>query len=276
MDDKDSVKLTLSGRITFTESISLAQAAQVIAYLDGATTGTAVGGSSTRAPRLPGPQTRLSPREALDASQAKTNPEKIVALALLVAQDTFTTDDVRPLFKQAREAAPKNFGRDLDTAIKAGWVVDADTKGEYYVADKAMGVLETGFDGLRSARTGSPKTRGGSRKNKRTSSGTPEVFANADSVSPTSAGLIGYHKLKTKTDKLLWAVHKAKELGVSAVTNQELVWLTDRLGEGIATTDITAYYRQNHKSGYINRSTQDNKIRITPDGEEYLKSKTAS
>jgi hypothetical protein len=292
-DVMQPVKLTFSGGLSFERDITLGQAGQILAFLDtsGPATSTsapvlALASTSPSASRMigvvPG-STMSNPREALEASGAKTNAEKIVAFALYVGQDggkdTFTMEDIKPLFRRARETAPGNFSRDLAVAIRAGWVTESDTNGEYYVTGKAAQVFEHGFEGLRQSQGNGSKTRqvkartsGSKATRKAAAKPVPEAFKDVEAIESTIEGYGNYHKLKKKADKLLWAVNAAKLLGVPSVTNQDIVWLTDQLGEGIATSDITAYYRLNSKPGYVNRTLQEKKIRITPTGEEYLKS----
>jgi hypothetical protein len=285
MSDDEDITLTLTGKLSYSVDITLARAVQVLALLTSdasapsgaAPLGAALGGPAGDT-RSPLPQAVLTPKQALEASGAKINSEKIVAFAALVhrqsGRDTFTLDDVRPLFKQAREAAPGNLNRDLSAAIANGWVAEAEDSGEYYVTGKVSDVLETGFDGLRSGKSPSSRTRSsGSRRTRKTPLPVPEVFANAD-VSPTMDGLINFHQVKVKRDKHLWAVNAAKLLGVEAVAAQELVWLTDRLGEVIPSGDMAAHYRGNLKLGYVNKNSQG-KVRITPAGEAHLKELTA-
>jgi hypothetical protein len=181
-------------------------------------------------------------------------------------------EDIKPLFRRARESTPRNFTRDMDVAIRLGWIAEADGKGEYYVTDKAIGVLDNTFESLRSGR---PKQSAGSsslRKSRKTSNGIPEAFKTIDAIEPRADGVIDYHKLKKRTEKFLWAVYKAKELGIPTVAGKELAWLTDHLGDGIAIGDISGNFRSLNKAGYVNKSLQDKKIRITPEGERYLKS----
>ena len=279
------VKLTISGRLQFEDQITLAQAAHIVAYLD---SGNAPTGPTHQSPQLRGLGNLRgglsNPREALDASRAKTNPEKIVALALYVAQDgskeTFSLEDIKPLFRRARESPPGNISRDFDVAIRAGWVSEAETKGEFFVTQKAAHVLEAGFETVRGAtassgsRSRASRTAAGAKRTKKTTAEIPEAFSKIHEISPTLDGYIDYHKLKTTTDKFLWAVNYAKSVGVPAVTNKDLVWLTDKLGEGIISGNIAANFRANHKSGNVNRSTQDQTIRITLKGENYLKKKS--
>jgi hypothetical protein len=215
----------------------------------------------------------MSPKGALEASGAKINSEKIVAFAALVnrqsGKDNFTLDDVRPLFKQARETTPGNLTRDLSAAIQTGWVAEADNKGEYYLTGKVADILDDGFGRLRPGRSAGSKPRSSSSRRPKKSIETPEAFAGAE-VSPVSDGLIDFHKIKLKRDKYLWAVNAAKLLGVEAVTTTELVWLTDRLGEVIPNADLGAHFRGNQKSGYVNKNAQG-KVRMLPAGEAHLK-----
>jgi hypothetical protein len=289
MDD-EMVTITLTGKLSYTHAITIGQAAQIISFIDsgqlatsgvGSTSGRGdrdgVGGSNRR--EAGGPS---NPREALTASGAKTNPEKIVAFALYVSQegdkDTFTIEDIKPLFRRARETTPGNITRDLDAAIKSGWVAESDVKGEYYVTDKVADVLQDGFDSVRSSRSNGSKPRSsgrkstGARKPKSQSKSPPAAFANLEVISPTIDGYVNYHDISLKRDRFLWAVNAAKLWGVSAVSNQDLVWLTDQLGDGIPTNDVNGHYVANRKAGYVNRSTQDHKIRILPKGEDYIKS----
>ncbi len=280
--EKSSTKLVITGLVSFEHDITLGQAAQVIALIgapDEAMGGGAPGGWTQprhQAGRQHVPSGGLSsPREALEASGAKTNPERIVALALYVAQqsgqDTFTVDAIKPLFRQAREPIPGNISRDLDGAIKAGWVTETDTRGEFYVVGKAANVLESGFESLRGTRNSGTKPRAANGKTTRKPKEVPESFKGIDSFSASIDGYIDYHKITKQTDKFLWLINAAKLQGVASVSNQDIVWLSDHLGDGIPTGNISGNYRQNHKAGYVNRSLQDGKIRMMPAGEAYLK-----
>jgi hypothetical protein len=284
-DQNRPVKLTLTGRLSYSEDITLSQAAQIIAFLAAPTDAAAssfaphaglsknlghVGGSS-------------SPREALEASGAKTNPERIVAFALHIrregGKDTFKLDDLRPLFRRAGEPTPANISRDMENAIKSGWAAESGVRGEFYVTDKAVRVLETGFDAIRRSRGAGTRARASGRR-LRASGGVsngsvPEYLAGIDGISPTLDGYVDYHKLKTRREKFLWAVNFAKAHDVSGLSNQELEWLTDRLGDCISSQNINANYQPNLKDGYVNRSNQDGRIRITPKGEEHLKTLSA-
>lgn len=75
---------------------------------------------------------------------------------------------------------------------------------------------------------------------------------------------------RPKTDKFLWAVNAAKLWGIEALTNADIVWLTDKLGAGISSGDIASNYRSNYRHGYVNKNAEG-KTRITPAGTEYVR-----
>jgi hypothetical protein len=282
MSDGDTIRLTMTGKLSYDGDITIVQAAQIVTYLH---TGTGLAPTSSSSPpasvddrsgaAVPDRrQAGLSPRDALVSAGAKTNPEKIVAFALYVERqgdkDTFTLDDIRPLFRQARETAPGNLSRDLDAAIRSNWIAAASQKGEYYVTDVAADVLDSGFDSVRSGRSGGakPKSTSARRQSRRTSIPTPEAFKDID-ITTSIDGYINFHRIKTKTDKYLWAINAAKLWGVEALTNNEIIWLTDKLGVGLPSQDLGGYYRGNFKPGYVNRNTEG-KIRVTPAGTQHL------
>src|SRR3954471_21104234 len=109
----NTTTLILKGKIGYEEEITAAQAAQIIAFLN------AEEGS---APSLGGPalgQTQPTAqanaksvenaRDAILRSGAKTNPEKIVALAAYVLLDggeTVKADAIKAQFQRARETTP--------------------------------------------------------------------------------------------------------------------------------------------------------------------------
>lgn len=98
MTDKTTT-IVIKGKVGYEDVISPAQAAQIIAFLDAVE-----GEQSSFGPLLPKEAANPKPakkaesaREALDLSEARTNPEKIVALGAYVLQDggeTFKVADV--------------------------------------------------------------------------------------------------------------------------------------------------------------------------------------
>ncbi|WP_410620574.1 hypothetical protein [Amycolatopsis sp. cmx-8-4] len=280
-----SVHLKLSGRISFEEDISLGEATKIVAFIDALHSGgnpdvsldnngeqgKGVASSGGR----PSRNESLTPREAIDVAGAKTNGEKIVALAanLLNSRDgdTFEIDEIGPLFQSARERVPAKINRDLSGAIASGWVAEAGKSGEYFLTKRVENILESGFAALRARRTGGAvKPRATAAKKTRITS-VPENFEGVDICGVPMPDIPSYGAIKVKRDRLLWATRLAKELGLEGLSNKEIVWLTDKLGDGIVTNDVNGNFKGLQKLGYINRSTINNLVRITAKGEEYLK-----
>jgi hypothetical protein len=296
----NSVHLALTGRIVFEQDISVAQGAHVIASVQAPSetagafagperpisssipaTSPEEGAFEQSGPRAATPEKPLveSPRVALDTSGARTAPEKVTALAVYLTEveeyETFRSKDLRRLFERARERIPTHFAREFDTAVRSGWIHEGTTKGTYFVADALKGLLTEGWAAHRQKRTRRPAGPGATPRRPRSSStGTPEAFADLDldHVPTDIEGVIPYHQIRLKRDKLLWAIKMAKDMGVPALKRSDVPWLTDRLGEAILSRDITAHYKGLHRDGLVNQSLEDRAMRITEAGEEYLRS----
>ncbi len=278
------IKIVISGKVSYEDEITVLQAVQIIAYLHGEEPQAMLGPApKTAAPTDRSsaessrhkPGTVSSARDALAISGAKTNPEKIVALGEYILQDggeTFKVEDVKAQFRRARETPPANFSRDLSIAVQAGWIAEAEV-GEYYTTSKVQGIFDGGFT--------FPKTANGVRvrsgtKSHRPKAEKPVVFASIDEFPTKFDGFPPYSKMKSGKDRLLWALQFAKTNGINGLVNQDIVWLTDHLGGGVATGHITGVFNAAQKAGYAIRSTQDNTLRITEDGTGYLKKAGAS
>lgn len=90
-------------------------------------------------PERSGP--RLSLREFLDSTGAKSNPEKIAIFAMYLrdhaGQELVTKDEVRTCFRSAGEPLPGNYSRDFQLAVQSGWIAEDHGKpGQYYVTRK--------------------------------------------------------------------------------------------------------------------------------------------
>lgn len=275
------VTISIKGKVSYDDSITVAQAARIITYLDASETGEAslgpslgtgpqgTGDSSAPTGHMTGGSV-ASAREALDLSGAKTNPEKIVALAEYVLQDggeTFKVEDVKTQFRRARETAPANFSRDLSVAVQAGWIAQGDGD-EYYTTSKIKGIFDGGFKFPKTGNSGRVRS---STKSSKAKAEKPSVFADIDEFPTRLDGFPPYSKMKSSKDKLLWVIQVAKEGGISGLTNKDIAWLTDHLGAGVPTGHITGAFNRAQSGGYANRSTQDQTLRITDDGTSYLK-----
>jgi len=297
-DSHNEVRLVLSGRITFQQDISVAQGARVISFLHSTPEFEHPPTSpeplalpppdaleskedSIRAPSAgdSDPQQLIeSPRQALELSGAKTIPEKMTAFGAFLLQEesreTFTHHDVRRLFQRSRERIPTHFAREFDSAVRADWILEGETKGEFYLSEAARNVIGDGFATLR-AKQGRPdnpasSSRKGTRRRRTVL--VPEKFSELEHIPTTLDGLIPYHQVKLKRDKLLWTLSLAKHLGIDGLQNTEATWLTDKLGDGIPNRDINGHFTGLRRLGFANRSMTDNAMRITAKGEEYLES----
>ncbi|MEV7949377.1 hypothetical protein AB0O74_20720 [Streptomyces rubiginosohelvolus] len=296
---ENEVHLALSGRIVFEQDISVAQGALVISTLQ-SSSGADVPLPGPEPPALPPvtasgaesePREVLAieegsrpgqvegPRQALERSDAKTITEKMTAFAAYLlhveGRETFTQSDIRRLFQRARERIPSHFSREFDKAVRAGWIHEGQEKGQCYLSDSASNVIEDGFSGLRGRpgrkRDSSAPSAGKSGRKKARSVPVPEVFAEFDSIPSEIDGVIPYHRVGLKRDKLLWALQLARILGLPGLQSTEVAWLTDRLGDAIPTRDMNGHFKGLQRSGYANRSMIGNIMRITESGEEYLR-----
>lgn len=271
------ITIVIKGKVGYEDQITVAQAARIITFLnaegDDASLGPDPGAGAD--PTTAAPTARksrnavASAREALDLSGAKTNPEKIVALGQYVLQDggeTFKVEDVKAQFRRARETAPGNFSRDLAVAVKEGWIAQGEGD-EYYITNKIQGIFDGDFKFPKSTSSGGGRSRGTTKAAK----GKPDVFAGIDEFPTRLDGLASYSKMKTDKDKLLWALHFAKSQGIKGLANKDLSWLTDHLGAGVPSGNVSGALKSAKSAGYMNRSTVDQTLRITDDGAAYLK-----
>jgi hypothetical protein len=279
MNDRQ-VQLNLSGRVSFSEEITVAQAVQIMTFVvqgpDNALV-TTIPDRNEQQPAEPNAASLkkvTTPREAIEVSGAKTNSEKIVALTAFALQDraqgTLTGDSIKPLFREAREQQPGNFPRDLDRAIRAGWIGEGPSKGDLFLTAKAEGVLEHGFGSIRPKRGSAMNPRGNGRKPRRLTK--PDTFSAIDDFPHAIEGIPSFHDIKLKRDKMLWVLKLASDLDVPALSNTDIMWLTDHLGDCIQTRDINGYFQVLRKAGLASRSASNNSIRITPGGVTYLES----
>lgn len=279
MEESDT-KVTISGSVQYERTVTALQAAQVIALIESGSTLSSPGERITQ--RVPIEQDSEAgapenPRDWIDESGAQTNSEKITALAGYWQETNSISvkiEDLKKLFVQVREQVPGNLHRDVTAAVKAGWVME-DPTGGYRLSRRGEDVLLKGFRGGATSprRSNSKATNGGGQ---RKSSGqrkkleVPAAFAGFETLPSTIEGMPSYQNMKKNYDKLLWALLLAKEQGIGGLSNQEVVWLTDYLGEAIPSNQVSATFDSANKKGYVNRAMSDNSIRITSAGEKYL------
>uniref|UniRef100_UPI00286CA0A9 hypothetical protein n=1 Tax=Salinibacterium sp. TaxID=1915057 RepID=UPI00286CA0A9 len=210
MTDNKTI-LILKGKIGYEEEITAAQAAQIIAFLNTDEGEAPTLGAPVLAPKSPvrDVNTKLveNARDAILRTGAKTNPEKIVALAAYVLQDggdTVKADAIKSQFQRAREAVPAKFARDLSTAITSGWIAEGDG-GELYLTKNVENLFEDGFVFPKFGSSGRARsTKKTTTKKTTTKSGKPDTLANIDEFHAVMEGYPPYAKLKVQKDRLLW------------------------------------------------------------------------
>lgn len=274
----EPITITIEGKVAYKDQVTVAQAARIITFLNaegdavplGAGLDAGVGEPTGGPDALKSAGTGVgSAREALDISGAKKNPEKIVALGQYVLQDggeTFKAEDVKAQFRRARETPPANFSRDLSTAMKEGWIAQGEGD-EYYITNKIQGIFDGDFKFPKSTSNGGGRSRTAAKAKTK-----PDVFADIDEFPTRMDGYPNYAKMRTERDRLLWALQFAKSQGVNGLANKDVAWLTDHLGTGVPSRNIAGAFRAAKSVGHMNRSTVDQSIRITEDGDAYLKS----
>jgi hypothetical protein len=222
-----------------------------------------------------------TPRQVLDTSGAKTNPEKIVALANKLVEDgtddTFKASHVKAAFERAREAVPKNLGRDISTAVRQGWIADSEAvPGSFFVTDEGRRALEVGFSTTNGSKIG--KTQGAKKARAprtRTKVKVPEMLTGIDEI-PSAIEGIRYSAMKSPRDRLLWSLWFARAQGLDGLDNSSITWITDHLQHGISGKHVGVYFGYNKKDGYATESVTTKLKRITDEGIDHLKSLSAA
>lgn len=269
----NTTTIILKGKIGYEDSITAAQAAQIIAFLNADEGAAPTLGEPLVAPKTArqGTKSVENARDAILRSGAKTNPEKIVALAAYVLQDggdTVKADAIKSQFQRAREATPAKFARDLSAAISSGWMSEGEG-GELYLTNKVHGIFEEGFAFPKAASNGRsrPTRKSGTRSAK------PDTLADIEDFHGVMDGYPPYSKLKSGRERLLWILTYMRDKhNRKSVTLKEIAWISDHIGTGIPSGNITGAFNSAKAPGYASRSTTagDNSIKVTDAGAEYL------
>jgi hypothetical protein len=89
-----------------------------------------------------------SVREYLQASNAKKIPQQMTVIGHHLLEthqkDAFSMEELLKGFSDAKESPPKNPNRDINTAIKRGWIA-LRQKDSYYVTSTGMKAIDDGF-----------------------------------------------------------------------------------------------------------------------------------
>ncbi|MGJ9425033.1 hypothetical protein ACHABX_04200 [Nesterenkonia halotolerans] len=279
MTDKKTF-LILKGKISYEEEVTVAQAAQIIAFLNTAEGETSTLGTPVLAPEPTTQDVKTKTveyaRDAIVRTGAKTNPEKIVALAAYVLQDggaTVKAEVIKSQFQRAREAVPAKFGRDLSVAITSGWIAEGDGA-ELYLTKNVENIFDDGFVFPRSNSTGRARSAKKSTAKKTTAKGEkPDTLAEIDEFHAVMDGYPPYGKLKSQKDRLLWIlVYMRDKHARKTVATNEIAWISNHIGTGVPSSNIAGAFNSAKGAGYATRSTTpgDNSIKVTDAGAQFL------
>jgi hypothetical protein len=266
---EDEVKITIEGAgLSLTKHTTLQKAGQIISFLgynthSSPTPSDASVGSGVGAPLLPATK-RMQPRDFITSSNAKTYPQKIAALAVYLqeqsGQSSFTPQELKVLFKKMGDE-PKNFTRDLKSALELQYILCTDTAAEIYeLTDKGADAYKESFS------VAAVRKSVGMKKSVVTKGVRDEVKI-LESIGAMD-GYPDYHALPTKSDKILWLLQYADLKGVSTLSPSEVDYLSVRLRDRIDSSGFTALNGRNVKKSFVTKTAEG--FQVQKRGTDYL------
>src|SRR5215831_5614520 len=144
-----TVQITIKGdNLNYSGETSLLKAGQILAFL-GSEQSASSYAPEPRVGSLTMGSPSASPRQLIVESNAKSNPQKIAVIGKYLkdrGQNEFSRAEVLDQFRRAGESTPKNIGRDLQDAVRSGYICESDTqKNEYYLTRPGEEALESRF-----------------------------------------------------------------------------------------------------------------------------------
>jgi hypothetical protein len=266
------IKITIEGEgLSYEGKTDLFKASQILAFLSSAVGDKERLPATTRSLSVTYPNT-TSPREAIVASGATTNPEKITVLADYCASlqnhAPVTRQEVKMHFGKAGERIPRNFNRDWKEAVTLGYICeDPEQKDHFYVTSSGRFAIENQFNQEAKSKT----TRRKSPKrniNKGKKGIAPEV--EALEISLQWPGVLNYFDLN-KGQRILWILAYADNQGIAALSPAEVEVLSGKLKDSIPARSFSALTEAIFKKGLITRSGND-KYKILRPGLDFLSS----
>lgn len=215
-----------------------------------------------------------SPREAINTLQAKTNPQKVVALALYLGASSengmvVEFDSILTEFAKAGEPTPKNISRDVKDAVTAGYVYP-ESKTSFRLLSSADAVPDQGFKKIKRRRGNSPKTANGKAA--------PKLVVREEVLSmpitTTLDGFADYFDFKGRADQILWILKYAESNKLNALNRLEITHICSKLGGTVDSKGFTSGNTANVKNGYI--SSAGSLFSITAKGNKYMSAEMVS
>lgn len=232
-----SIKVTISGEgLSFSADTNLLKAGQIISFLSDASNlskNMNTEDSSIYAVSAP----TKSPREALMASKAKTNAQKIAVFGLYLQEqyktEVFDPTEIKNLFSRAGEPMPRNFSRDLKDAIKLNYIFSSpEDSNKYTLTERAKNQVLNGFALVSLSKPSTKRGSGTSKKSLiREEVKKIEVFA-------TKEGYVNFFDAGTKGKQIIWLLEYANSEGLDGLSSSEISFLADRLRTTIKAKDI--------------------------------------
>lgn len=260
-----AIKINIEGDgLRFEAETDLVSASQIIAFLGNANVQPSSQNSNMAVRVNLGTNTevqKVSPREALATSGAKTNAEKITALGRYITRrdsvETFSAKEVREVLKKIGEPLPGNFSRDVKDAIRSNYIYEDDKLSDrYYITDFGSRSIDDGFIKAENRVTTSKY-----RKKKKGSNSTilklrEEV--KSMEVTPNFEGFKEYWKLESKGIKIIWLIAFASKHNLDDLSAREIEYLASRLKDNISSSNVPALSKVNIKKGFITVTNNGN------------------
>jgi hypothetical protein len=265
---EDNVTITIEGEgLSLTKKTNLQKVGQIISFLGFNQELVATpSGTVAMQPQLPG-ASRMQPRDVIISSEAKTYAQKITALALYlrdeVGQPTFVPQEIRTYLKKMGDE-PRNFTRDLNSALESQYIVCVDTSSEQYeITDRGVEAVEGKFAGAVTISKKNGTKRLPPVKGIREEVRDMQIVGSHDD-------LPDYSNLKTKADKILWLLAYADKNAVDSLTPAEVDHMSGMLRDRVNATGFTALNERNIKNAFVAKTKTG--FQIQQKGLNYLNS----
>ncbi len=164
----EQVVVTLSGAISLTKKISYKKGAEIALFLAEDEGSLPEGNNKGSSGRSDVPKMGSSAIEVIKASNAKTFPQQIVALACYVTErnknELFDPKEIQLLLRRMGNP-PQNFGRDLMKAADVFGYLTKEGPGQYLVTETGKEMVANKFEGA-SEGASRKRPRGKNKKSK--------------------------------------------------------------------------------------------------------------
>ena len=270
-----TITLKINGEVTYEAEINIQKAGQIIAFLGaGAPPNYAPEGDAaplTTFSLQAGGNTSGSPRQAISDAQAKTNSQKIAALAKYLknrGQEVFTRAEILEQFRRAGESTPKNIGRDLKDAVSFGYICESDNqRNEFYLTnDGEAGVVSKFVSLAMSSKNSKPRSK--IRKPSLIEPTNPTL--KSLEFSPIQEGLPDYWKITKKGDRVLWLLQVCKLQNVKELSTKDIEYVAKQLDDNVPASGVNSLTEASRKSAYL--SKRGNTYSILGPGTTYIQS----